>query len=180
MLPRQLVQELDIGLLYSEAPTSDEVEEILAGAQSQALVQVVRHHRPDIILLEWSLDSPLERHSDCRMVTLKIKASCLIDAILLPPDPLEMRILEWDQEEECLEALLLEEEMEEVEEEEEAVEVEEILEEAFREEYLDDMVVGYHLREARGRYDHLISSQETVTSPKPSLTHYGSSSLETL
>ncbi|PIL34266.1 hypothetical protein GSI_03977 [Ganoderma sinense ZZ0214-1] len=57
-----------------------------------------------------------------------------------------MRILEWDQEEECLETLLLEEEMEEVEEEEE------ILEEAFREEYLDDTVVGYHLREARGRF----------------------------
>ncbi|PIL22290.1 hypothetical protein GSI_14978 [Ganoderma sinense ZZ0214-1] len=74
------------------------------------------------------------------MVTLKIKASCLIDAILLPPDPLEMRILEWDQEEECLETLLLEEEMEEVVEEEEAAEVEEILEEAFREEYLDDTV----------------------------------------
>ncbi|PIL22296.1 hypothetical protein GSI_14984 [Ganoderma sinense ZZ0214-1] len=125
MLPRQLVQELDIGLLYLEAPTSDEVEEILAGAQSQALVWVIWCHRPEIILLEWSLDSPLERHSDCRMVTLKIKASCLIDAILLPPDPLEMRILEWDQEEECLETLLLEEEMEEVVEEEEAAEVEE-------------------------------------------------------
>ncbi|PIL32376.1 hypothetical protein GSI_05622 [Ganoderma sinense ZZ0214-1] len=51
-----------------------------------------------------------------------------------------MRILEWDQEEECLETLLLEEEMEEVEEEEVVVEVEEILEEAFREEYLDDTV----------------------------------------
>ncbi|PIL34847.1 hypothetical protein GSI_02634 [Ganoderma sinense ZZ0214-1] len=47
-----------------------------------------------------------------------------------------MRILEWDQEEECLEALLLEEEMEEEEEEEEAAET--ILEEVLREEYLDD------------------------------------------
>ncbi|PIL30812.1 hypothetical protein GSI_06980 [Ganoderma sinense ZZ0214-1] len=51
-----------------------------------------------------------------------------------------MRILEWDQEEECLEALLLEEEMEEMEEEGEVVEAEEILEEAFQEEYLDDTV----------------------------------------